>query len=199
MAADMEFWGRQDSPLFPVSRSGRVRPCPRCQRRHREMLLILGIILGLVAGILTALAARPAPAYDSTTGAVLTSYVSPGNRILDKAETRLNDGYAWGGTGPSLFDCSGLVYWAAGAAGERGWPRDTLDIAREIGSRFSITSRPQRGDLAMWGSYGAPYHVEMVTIWPHENFGAETYGWSGRVTWHDDTWFRPSFYLRINW
>lgn len=195
---DVDFWEPKPEYLFPVSRSGKVKPCPHCQRRNRQRLVILGVILGLIAGILTAWLARPAPAAPAQ-GAQLTSYAYVGDRILDKAETRLNDGYAWGAVGPSLFDCSGLVYWAAGAAGERGWPRDTFDIARQIGSRFSLTSHPQRGDLALWGPVGAPYHVELVTIWPHDTFGAETYGWQGRVTWHDDTWFRPSFYLRINW
>lgn len=135
---------------------------------------------------------------------MLSSYVYPteytGARMLDWAESHaLNHPYAWGGTGPYSYDCSGLVYAAAGAAGERDWPRDTLDIAAQIGSRFSLTGYPQRGDLAMWGSVAAPYHVELVTVWSQTTFGAETYGWSGRVTWHYDGWFRPSFYLHINW
>ena len=206
MAADLalrpevDFWETTPDPLFPVSRSGKVKPCPHCQKRHRQTLLILGVILGLVAGIITAWLAKPAPAYTTTSQtATLASYVSPGNRILDEAETRVNHEYVWGAAGPTYFDCSGLVYWAANAAGERNWPRDTFDIAREIGSRFSLTSHPQRGDLAMWGSVGAPYHVALVTIWSHTYFETQTPGWSGRVTWHDDTWFRPSFFLHINW
>jgi hypothetical protein len=139
-----------------------------------------------------------------TAGITLDAYTAPtagyiGGRILDLARTRLNDGYAWGGTGPSAFDCSGLVYWAAGAAGERNWPRDTYGIAAQIGRRFAFTSHPERGDLAMWGPASAPSHVEIVTIWSGVSFGAENPGWAGRVTWHSDTWFRPSFYLRILW
>jgi hypothetical protein len=205
MAADLvlrpeiDFWEPKTEYLFPRSRSGRVRPCPHCQRRHRQALLALGVVLGLIAGILTAWLSGPAPAYTTTSQATLASYVYPGDRILDKAETKVNHYYSWGATGPTYFDCSGLVYWAATAAGEKNWPRDTLDIAREIGSRFSFTSHPQRGDLALWGSAADPYHVEIVTIWSHQNFGTETYGWSGRVTWHSDTWSEPSFYLHINW
>ena len=122
-----------------------------------------------------------------------------GSRILDRAETRVNDPYSYGATGPYAFDCSGLVYWAANSIGERNWPRDTYDIAAEIGTRFTITYHPQRGDLALWGSRWSPYHVEMVTIYSNLTFGAETYGWAGRVTWHNISYFRPSFYLRINW
>ena len=132
-------------------------------------------------------------------GTASASTVYTGARMLNIAETRTNDPYQWGATGPGSFDCSGLVYWAAGRAGERNWPRDTYGIAREIGSRFSVTYHPRRGDLALWGSRSAPYHVEFVTIWSNLTFGAETYGWAGRVTWHSDTWFRPSFYLHINY
>lgn len=124
------------------------------------------------------------------------SYV--GARILNLAQTRLNDPYSWGGAGPSAFDCSGIVSWAAAAAGERSWPRDTYGIAAQIGHRFAITYHPVRGDLAMWGPASAPWHVEIV-VSPGMNFGAETYGWAGRVTWHSSAWFRPWFYLRILW
>lgn len=122
-----------------------------------------------------------------------------GNRILDRAESRINDPYSYGAAGPSAFDCSGLVDWAATSVGERNWPRDTYAIAREIGSRFSITWHPQRGDLALWGSIGAPYHVEIVTAYSWLTFGAETYGWAGRVTWHPTAWFRPAFFLHVNY
>lgn len=191
-----------DLALFPRTRSGKVRPCPHCQRRHRQVrMAVLAVLAALVlaAGIIAALTMRPSADNGPVQQAQVTSYTGPGNRILDEAETKVNHYYAWGGTGPAYFDCSGLLYWAAGAAGERNWPRDTFDIAREIGSRFSITSHPQRGDLAMWGSYAYPYHVELVTIWSQTTFGAETYGWNGRVTWHYDGWFRPSYYLHINW
>lgn len=121
---------------------------------------------------------------------------SVGNRMLDKAESRTGDWYSYGGTGPSSFDCSGLVYWAAGAAGRTNWPRDTYDIAALIGKRFVITSHPQRGDLALWGSVSAPYHVEFVTKWWETTFGAQNTG--TRVGWHYHyPGWRPDFYLRI--
>jgi cell wall-associated NlpC family hydrolase len=154
-------------------------------KRIAAIAILLLAMLGLSAG------------FTATTPAAHASTTYVGARILDRAETKVNDGYAWGGTGPSSFDCSGLVYWAARSAGEKNWPRDTFDIAAQIGHRFVITSRPVRGDLAMWGSRWAPYHVEIVTSVKGWNFGAENPGWAGRVTWHSDTWFKPSFYLHI--
>lgn len=187
-----------DLALFPVSRSGRIRPCPRCQQKRRRVLFVAAIIAGLIAGIATAWASQPQSA--GVHGVRLTAERQyTGARILDEAETKVNHWYSYGADGPQVFDCSGLVYWAAGVAGERGWPRDTFDIARLIGSRFSITSHPVRGDLAMWGPVSAPYHVEIVTAWNLTTFGTEQPTWEGRVTWHYDGWFRPSFYLRINW
>lgn len=156
--------------------------------RALRHLLACAAVLAAMAGFSVAL---------SSTASASTGYV--GNRILNAAETRVNHFYSFGSAGPLYFDCSGLVYWAAGAAGERNWPRDTYGIAREIGTRFSVTTSPQRGDLAMWGTVRAPFHVELVTIWADTNFGAEEPGWAGRVTWHSDRWSRPSFFLHVNW
>lgn len=195
---DVDFWEPQPDPLFPVSRSGKVKPCPHCQRRSRQRLVILGVILGLVAGILTAWLApqnsNAAPAQPAVR-AELASYVSPGNRLLNAAESRTGDWYSYGATGPSLFDCSGLVYWAAGDIGLHNWPRDTFDLIAAVASgRLSYTSHPQRGDLAFFGTG----HVEIVTIWYHTTFGAEQTG--TRVGWHHwDGWWHPTFYLHINW
>ena len=200
MAADLAM--RED--LFPVNRKCKVMPCPHCQARRQRWTWLFIIFMALVAAGMLALSvtpaavnAAPAPVVQTATLTSYTGYV--GDRILDLAETRANDWYVYGAAGPSVFDCSGLVDWAATAAGERNWPRDTYAIASQIGSRFSITSTPQRGDLAMWGPVGSPYHVELVTIWSQTTFGAEYPAWDGRVTWHNDAWSAPSFYLHINW
>ena len=149
----------------------------------KRLLAVLALLLS-AWGALT-LASPPQAAHAATESA--------GNRILDQAETRTGDWYLYGGAGPSVFDCSGLVYWSAGAAGLGAWPRDTYDIAAEIGKRFVITSHPVRGDLALWGSESAPYHVEIVTIWKNTTFGAQQSG--TRVGWHTNTYDPPSFYL----
>lgn len=49
------------------------------------------------------------------------SYNPPGDSLgvqaLREALTRLGDEYVWGGAGPDVFDCSGLVVWAYGQLG----------------------------------------------------------------------------------
>ena len=138
----------------------------------------------------------------ATLGALLAALASParasaeapGARALDWAEAHaLNATYAWGGTGPA-YDCSGIVSVALGHAGV-SVPHSTYAM---VGSwhLYRVYS-PQRGDLAFWGSPSAPYHVEFVTAAPGWTFGAETYGWAGRVTWHSDRWFAPSAYYRV--
>lgn len=200
MAAELQL--RSSEYLFPVNRRGKVRPCPHCQRRRHICLTLLIGGLALLLGAILAVAweaGGPAPV-TTAHGVQLDSYGGyVGARMLDRAESRAGDWYVYAATGPNVFDCSGLVYWAAGSVGEANWPRDTYDIAREIGTRFTITSHPQRGDLALWGSVSAPYHVEFVTIWSQITFGAEAPTYAGRVNWHYDGWFAPSFFLHINW
>jgi cell wall-associated NlpC family hydrolase len=174
--------------------------------RHRKdrfwrNIIVLATSVSVAAVPVTAVAVSAAPAAPAVHATLASSSETLGGRILDKAETRTNHLYSWGATGPTYFDCSGLVYWSATAAGLKNWPRDTLDIAWawHHSSRFTRTYHPQRGDLALWGPTWAPYHVALVTIWSQTNFEAQHSGWSGRVTWHYDGWFRPSFYLHVNW
>jgi hypothetical protein len=122
--------------------------------------------------------------------------VSYGNRALDWAQAHaLNASYAWGGTGPS-YDCSGLVLEAYGHADGIWLPHYTGAMVHD--GRLSRTWSPQRGDLAFWGPVNAPWHVEFVTVWHQVTFGAETYGWAGRVTWHSYRyWIAPSAFYRV--
>jgi cell wall-associated NlpC family hydrolase len=154
--------------------------------RARRALAVLAVLASSL-GIMIAASAATTPAAHAAT------VQSPGSRLLDEAETRTGDWYSYGSDGPSYFDCSGLVYWSAGALGLPSWPRDTYDIAADIGTRFEVTSHPVRGDLALWGSESAPYHVEFVTAWANTTFGAQQTG--TRVGWHHNTYDPPSFYL----
>lgn len=43
--------------------------------------------------------------------------VSTGQKIVDAANAKVGSPYAWGATGPSSFDCSGLTSWAYQQAG----------------------------------------------------------------------------------
>jgi len=84
------------------------------------------------------------------------------NAVVEKAiayaQAQLGEPYAWGGAGPSKWDCSGLVMRAFGSAG--------ISLAHyapsqyKAGTRVSV-SKIQRGDLLFWsdGSVSSIYHV----------------------------------------
>jgi cell wall-associated NlpC family hydrolase len=94
-----------------------------------------------------------------------------GMRVLAMAETRHGDPYYYGGAGPSAFDCSGLVYWAAREEGI-ALPRTSQSMPS---SRYlKRVSMPEPGDLAFFWNDA---HVEIV-LDPrmHETFGAHDSG-----------------------
>jgi murein DD-endopeptidase len=98
--------------------------------------------------------------------------------------------FIWGGTGPSGFDCSGLVYAAYRAAGLR-LPRTTYEM---LGS-WHLVRIPKRlarrGDLAFFGSG----HVELYG-WGPWTFGAETAG--TLIGFHRmNAYWHPTMYFRI--
>lgn len=152
----------------------------------RRVIVPLTSMLSLVGGLTLA---GGAPAANAST-------MTLGQRILQKAETRTGDWYVYGSAGPSTFDCSGLVYWASHQLGVN-MPRTTTEMVTE-GVREGIlvrTYHPQRGDLAFFGPIGAPYHVEIVTVWSDTTFGALDTG--TRVGWHryyPGSWAPSAFY-----
>ncbi len=168
------------------------------------------VLLPAAAGALTAATLQPSaanqasPAYHASSAfyaapaapvaAQLTaSRESIGNRILDMAVTRTGNWYAYGGAGPYVFDCSGLVYWASHRLGVN-MPRTTygmLSTGVSSGLLYRVYS-PRRGDLAFYGTG----HVEFVTAWPHTTFGAQHAG--TRVGWHSwNAYWHPTMYFRI--
>lgn len=117
-----------------------------------------------------------------------------GQRVYAEAQTRAGDWYVFGADGPSTFDCSGLVMWAAHAAGLSAMPRDTFEmLAAGVADGILIpTSHPVAGDLAFFGTG----HVEFVARGHDVTFGAQQTGtqvgyhpWSG--------WWHPTMYFRI--
>lgn len=106
----------------------------------------------------------------------------------DYAVAQAGKWYCWGGTGPSCYDCSGLVYEA--------YLRVGIDIGRTTyemldSSRLVRISQSQarRGDLAFYGSG----HVELVD---HGDitFGAHSTGQRiGWITWNT-AWYPTAFY-----
>ena len=115
-----------------------------------------------------------------------------GQRILDKAETRAGDWYVWAGAGPTTFDCSGLVYWAARQLGVYVPHSTTMMLAGTAHLYRIPLSEARRGDLMFYGSG----HVEFDTVWYHTTFGAQESG--TRVGWHRwDSWWHPTMAMRF--
>jgi hypothetical protein len=155
----------------------------------QKALLVLLVTLGLLAGS-AALSSGQAHAAVRAP-ALITATL--GDRVLNAAETRAGDWYSYGAAGPSTFDCSGLAVWAAGRLG-LSLPRTTYLMVHSW-HLYRVYS-PRRGDLAFWGPVGAPYHVEIVTVWYHTTFGAQQTG--TRVGYHHYyPGYAPSAFYRL--
>jgi hypothetical protein len=68
-------------------------------------------------------------------------------KALSAALSRVGDPYVWGGTGPTVFDCSGLVQWSFAHAG--------ISLPRTAAEQFLTGPRlaladAQAGDLLFW-------------------------------------------------
>ncbi|MBO0823523.1 MAG: C40 family peptidase [Actinobacteria bacterium] len=83
--------------------------------------------------------------------------------FLQAALSRLGRPYVWGGSGPSVFDCSGLVQWSMRTAGIV-MPRVAAQQA-ETGPRVPITDL-QPGDLIFYHTDPtAPNYISHVAIY----------------------------------
>jgi len=76
------------------------------------------------------------------------------------AEAQLGEPYAWGGAGPSKWDCSGLTM--------RAWEAAGVSLSHYAPTQFKQTtkvsvSKIRRGDLLYWsnGSVNSIYHVAL--------------------------------------
>lgn len=158
-------------------------PSHRGQRSRRPLTSKRGILAALAATVLVlSLAAMVA----SHAGASTT----PKRLIaLEWAEQQTGKWYCWGGTGPSCFDCSGIVVAAYQHAGI-SLPRTTYEMLASPLLRRIPASERRRGDLAFYGTG----HVEFVTI--HGTFGALHTG--ARIGWHTpNQWWFPTMYFRV--
>jgi peptidoglycan DL-endopeptidase CwlO len=83
--------------------------------------------------------------------------------VLRAAESRQGLPYAWGGDGPSSFDCSGLVQWSFAQAGV-ALPRTAADQAR-TGPAVPV-SQLEPGDLLFYHTDPtAPGYISHVAIY----------------------------------
>jgi len=71
--------------------------------------------------------------------------------LVAAARTRIGSPYSWGSTGPSAFDCSGLVQWAANRIGV-SVPRTTWDQVRE--GQAVTRGEIEPGDLVFFDTGG---------------------------------------------
>lgn len=88
-----------------------------------------------------------------------TGYSSAGggnSRAVTLAKSQLGKPYKWGATGPSSFDCSGLIYWVAKQMG-KSIPRTSREQSN-YGTAVS-KSALQPGDCVFFGS--PVHHVGM--------------------------------------
>jgi cell wall-associated NlpC family hydrolase len=84
------------------------------------------------------------------------------NEFLKAAESRVGDPYVWGGDGPNVFDCSGLVQWAFRQAGIT-MPRVAADQALTGPSVPVSQLRP--GDLLFYHTDPTdPTYISHVAI-----------------------------------
>jgi hypothetical protein len=94
--------------------------------------------------------------------------------FIKEVTSRLGDPYVWGGTGPSGFDCSGLVYWALVKMGAHAPPR-TSEAQWGWVQHISY-EQLQPGDLvfSQWpGDNASPGHVQ-IYIGGGNVIGADT-------------------------
>jgi cell wall-associated NlpC family hydrolase len=115
-----------------------------------------------------------------------------GDRVLNKAETKAWHWYSYGSAGPTYFDCSGLVYWAAGQLGV-SLPRTTYGMLAGSSHLYRVSlSSIRRGDLLFFGSG----HVEINTGWYHTSFGAHHSG--TQVSWRQwNGYYAPTMAMRL--
>ncbi|MBB2992536.1 cell wall-associated NlpC family hydrolase [Mycolicibacterium iranicum] len=129
------------------------------------------------------LAAPPAPAIPAAPpvpGAIPPGDIAaPGSpaatTVIQAALSRIGSPYSWGGSGPSAFDCSGLVMWSFQQAGI-SLPHSSQALAR--GGQSVSMDQMQPGDLVTY--YSDASHVG-IYIGDGMMVHASTYGTPVRV------------------
>ena len=123
-----------------------------------------------VAPLVSQAPARGLPVTRGSAGAIgLTATSGPGMTVqqvrafLTAALSRVGREYVWGGAGPLVFDCSGLVQWSMHQAGIV-MPRVAVDQA-QTGPRIPL-SELEPGDLLFYHTDPtAPTYISHVAIY----------------------------------
>ncbi|GGS85980.1 MULTISPECIES: C40 family peptidase [Streptomyces] len=106
-------------------------------------------------------ALKSASAAASTDGQGVGTVTAPKGSaaaIISFARAQVGKAYVMGATGPSAFDCSGLVQ-AAYRQANVSLPR-TSQAQSSYGTSVSLSAL-QPGDILYWGSKGSAYHVAL--------------------------------------
>ncbi|MCZ4097025.1 C40 family peptidase [Streptomyces sp. SID13666] len=111
--------------------------------------------------------------------------------VISFLQAQVGKAYVMGGTGPSSYDCSGLVQAAFRTIGV-DLPRTSQEQSN-TGTPVSISSL-QVGDLVFWGGQGSAYHVGVY-------IGGDQYldaaNPSTGIGVHDMSWSMPDFATRV--
>jgi cell wall-associated NlpC family hydrolase len=113
--------------------------------------------LGARAFIPVALAGAILFSIAPSTPAAAATYTTEAQQIVAIAKAQRGDPWRYGASGPSAFDCSGLVTYAYKKAGDgRAIRAGTLRSARSIYLYFKSRGKasrtnPKLGDLVVWG------------------------------------------------
>lgn len=122
-------------------------------RTFRGAVIVAALTAGTFAATTAGASAQPltTPSISSHVQNVAYSS-SAGARAVSAAESKIGAPYVWGATGPSSFDCSGLVQWAFGQTGV-SVPRTTY--AQQAGGVAVSRGNLQPGDLVLY--YGGDH------------------------------------------
>lgn len=150
---------------------------------HRKFVILMSAVLTSLS-LAFAFALTAGPAHASTRHPLRRSIA------YRYALAQRGKWYCWGGTGPSCYDCSGLVY-AAYRHAHIWLGRTTYDMLRS-GRLIRIRHyQAHAGDLAFYGSG----HVELVSGL-HSTFGAHDPG--SRIGWtRANAYWHPTAYYRV--
>jgi peptidoglycan DL-endopeptidase CwlO len=141
--------------MLGVAADGEYGPITRAAVRQFQQSR--GLIVDGIAGPQT-LGALGLPT-NLTLGEDVPSAVA--GSVLAAVRSQVGKPYAWGGTGPNSWDCSGLTVWAFRSVGI-SLPRTTYG---QVGMGVPVDRASiQPGDLVFWDTDGSgPSHVGVAT------------------------------------
>lgn len=109
------------------------------------------LLVGVLVAATFAISQAPAPAAAAEPGPT----VSAATAIVRAAESHIGAHYQRGATGPTRFDCSGLVYRVftdLGLGSRIGYQQSAAGLYRYFARRgLASRTNPHLGDLVIWG------------------------------------------------